>query len=116
MRGGSRKKGAEAPDIDHHPGFARLFGYPIGIVANNGVLFSESAVKVEKKRRPLREAKPQNPSPSQGAHFIELCNQRGVPLVFLQNITGKEGPVDFYLRAVIPPSSFDYRLHGGQQV
>jgi acetyl-CoA carboxylase carboxyltransferase component len=49
-------------------GFARLFGYPVGILANNGVLFSESALK--------------------GAHFIELCNQRGIPLVFFQNITG----------------------------
>jgi acetyl-CoA carboxylase carboxyltransferase component len=49
-------------------GFARLWGYPIGIVANNGVLFGESAVK--------------------GAHFVELCQQRGVPLLFLQNITG----------------------------
>lgn len=49
-------------------GFARIWGYPVGIVANNGVLFSESAQK--------------------GAHFIELCSQRGVPLVFLQNITG----------------------------
>ncbi|EGF92183.1 carboxyl transferase domain protein [Asticcacaulis biprosthecium C19] len=49
-------------------GFAHLYGYPVGIVANNGVLFSESALK--------------------GAHFIELCAQRGIPLVFLQNITG----------------------------
>jgi 3-methylcrotonyl-CoA carboxylase beta subunit len=49
-------------------GFARVAGYPVGIVANNGVLFSESALK--------------------GAHFIELCNRRRVPLVFLQNITG----------------------------
>ncbi|GAB3280584.1 carboxyl transferase domain-containing protein [Microbacterium lacusdiani] len=49
-------------------GFARIHGHPVGIVANNGVLFSESAQK--------------------GAHFIELCDQRGVPLVFLQNITG----------------------------
>ncbi|WP_309069140.1 carboxyl transferase domain-containing protein, partial [Microbacterium sp.] len=49
-------------------GFARLHGHPVGIVANNGVLFSESAQK--------------------GAHFIELCDQRGVPLVFLQNIAG----------------------------
>ena len=49
-------------------GFARIFGYPVGIVANNGILFSESALK--------------------GAHFIELCAQRGIPLVFLQNITG----------------------------
>ncbi|MRX50322.1 methylcrotonoyl-CoA carboxylase [Paracoccus sp. S-4012] len=49
-------------------GFAHVEGCPVGIVANNGVLFSESAVK--------------------GAHFIELCSQRGIPLVFLQNITG----------------------------
>jgi 3-methylcrotonyl-CoA carboxylase beta subunit len=49
-------------------GFARLHGFLVGIVANNGVLFSESALK--------------------GTHFIELCNQRGVPLIFLQNITG----------------------------
>ena len=49
-------------------GFARIWGYPIGIVANNGILFSESALK--------------------GAHFIELCAQRGIPLLFLQNITG----------------------------
>jgi 3-methylcrotonyl-CoA carboxylase beta subunit len=49
-------------------GFARIWGHPVGIVANNGVLFSESAIK--------------------GAHFIELCDQRRIPLVFLQNITG----------------------------
>jgi 3-methylcrotonyl-CoA carboxylase beta subunit len=49
-------------------GFARIWGYEVGIVANNGILFSESALK--------------------GAHFIELCNQRGIPLVFLQNISG----------------------------
>jgi 3-methylcrotonyl-CoA carboxylase beta subunit len=49
-------------------GFARLYGMPVGIVANNGILFGESALK--------------------GAHFIELCSQRGIPLVFLQNITG----------------------------
>ena len=49
-------------------GFARIHGYPVGIVANNGILFSESALK--------------------GAHFIELCAQRGIPLLFLQNITG----------------------------
>jgi 3-methylcrotonyl-CoA carboxylase beta subunit len=49
-------------------GFAHIHGYPVGIVANNGILFAESALK--------------------GAHFIELCNQRNVPLVFLQNITG----------------------------
>lgn len=49
-------------------GFARLYGNPIGIVANNGVLFSESAQK--------------------GAHFVELCGQRKIPLLFIQNITG----------------------------
>ncbi len=49
-------------------GFAHLHGYPVGIVANNGILFSESALK--------------------GAHFIELCTQRKIPLIFLQNITG----------------------------
>jgi 3-methylcrotonyl-CoA carboxylase beta subunit len=49
-------------------GFAHIHGYPVGVVANNGILFSESALK--------------------GTHFIELCNQRNVPLVFLQNITG----------------------------
>ncbi len=49
-------------------GFARVWGYPVGIIANNGVLYSESAQKA--------------------AHFIELCAQRGLPLVFLQNITG----------------------------
>ncbi|MEH6494804.1 MAG: carboxyl transferase domain-containing protein [Pseudomonas marincola] len=49
-------------------GFAHIYGYPVGIIANNGILFSESAQK--------------------GAHFIELCCQRNIPLVFLQNITG----------------------------
>ena len=49
-------------------GFARIHGYPVGILANNGILFSESALK--------------------GAHFIELCCQRRIPLLFLQNITG----------------------------
>ncbi|MCG8916076.1 methylcrotonoyl-CoA carboxylase [Actinokineospora sp. PR83] len=49
-------------------GFARVHGHPVGIVANNGVLFAESAMK--------------------GAHFIELCDQRSIPLVYLQNITG----------------------------
>ncbi len=49
-------------------GFARIHGYLVGILANNGVLFSESAMK--------------------GAHFVELCGQRGIPLIFLQNITG----------------------------
>ena len=49
-------------------GFARIFGNPVGIVANNGILFGESAMK--------------------GAHFVELCAKRKIPLVFLQNITG----------------------------
>ncbi|HKX09684.1 MAG TPA: carboxyl transferase domain-containing protein [Stellaceae bacterium] len=49
-------------------GFARIWGYPVGIIANNGILFSESAHKA--------------------THFIELCAQRGIPLVFLQNISG----------------------------
>ena len=49
-------------------GFANIHGYKVGIVANNGILFSESSLK--------------------GAHFVEICGQRGIPLVFLQNITG----------------------------
>jgi 3-methylcrotonyl-CoA carboxylase beta subunit len=49
-------------------GYARIAGYPVGIIANNGVLFSEAALK--------------------GAHFVELCNRRRIPLLFLQNITG----------------------------
>ena len=49
-------------------GFARWMGFPVGVIANNGVLFGDSATK--------------------GAHFIELCNQRRIPLIFLQNITG----------------------------
>ena len=49
-------------------GFAHIFGYPVGILANNGILFSELALK--------------------GAHFVELCSQRKIPLVFLQNVTG----------------------------
>src|SRR5205085_4797305 len=49
-------------------GFAHIQGIPVGIIANNGILFSESALK--------------------GTHFIELCTQRGIPLLFLQNITG----------------------------
>jgi len=49
-------------------GFSHIHGYPVGIVANNGILFSDSALK--------------------GTHFIELCNQRGIPLLFLQNIAG----------------------------
>ncbi len=52
-----------------HTGFGTLYGQPVGVVANNGVLFSEAALK--------------------GAHFVELCSQRGVPLLFLQNITGE---------------------------
>jgi 3-methylcrotonyl-CoA carboxylase beta subunit len=49
-------------------GTARIWGYPVGIVANNGILFSESALK--------------------GAHFVQVMNQRGIPLIFLQNVTG----------------------------
>ena len=49
-------------------GFARIMGYPVGIIGNNGVLFSESSVK--------------------GAHFIELCTERQIPIIFLQNISG----------------------------
>jgi 3-methylcrotonyl-CoA carboxylase beta subunit len=49
-------------------GFARIWGYPVGVIANNGILFNESALKA--------------------SHFIELCGQRGIPLLFLQNITG----------------------------
>jgi len=49
-------------------GFARIMGYPVGIIGNNGILFSESSLK--------------------GTHFIELCDQRGLPLIFLQNIAG----------------------------
>jgi len=49
-------------------GFARVHGYPVGIVANNGILFSDSALK--------------------GTHFIQICNKRGIPLIFLQNISG----------------------------
>lgn len=49
-------------------GYGRIYGYPVGIVANNGVLFSESALK--------------------GSHFVQLCSQRKIPLIFLQNITG----------------------------
>lgn len=50
-------------------GFAKLYGKTVGIIGNNGVLFAESAMK--------------------GAHFVQLCTQRNIPLVFLQNITGK---------------------------
>ena len=59
---------SSSPSTHRRDRFARIHGHPVGIVANNGILFSESAQK--------------------GAHFIELCNQRGIPLVFLQNITG----------------------------
>lgn len=52
----------------YSPGFAKIHGYPIGILANNGILFSSSALK--------------------GAHFIQLCTQRNIPLLFLQNISG----------------------------
>ena len=61
-----RVQGAYGPTLV--TGFARIWGYPVGILANNGILFSEAALK--------------------GAHFIELACQRGIPLVFLQNITG----------------------------
>lgn len=50
-------------------GFAKLYGKPVGVIGNNGVLFAESAVK--------------------GAHFVQLCTQRNIPIIFLQNITGK---------------------------
>jgi 3-methylcrotonyl-CoA carboxylase beta subunit len=66
--------GSELDEFKHRygttlvTGFAHIDGYPVGLIANNGILFSESALK--------------------GAHFIELCCQRGIPLVFLQNITG----------------------------
>ena len=53
---------------DLSPGFAHIYGHQVGIIANNGILFSESALK--------------------GAHFIQLCTQRDIPLVFLQNISG----------------------------
>lgn len=49
-------------------GFANIYGYPVGIIANNGILFSQGALK--------------------GAHFVQICAQRKIPLVFLQNITG----------------------------
>ena len=49
-------------------GFGKIMGQDVGIIANNGILFAESAQK--------------------GAHFVELCSQRGIPLLFLQNITG----------------------------
>ncbi|MBN2683393.1 MAG: acyl-CoA carboxylase subunit beta [Bacteroidales bacterium] len=61
-------------------GFARIMGYPVGIIANNGVLFSESALKA--------------------THFIELCNTRKIPLVFLQNITGFIVGKDFERRGI----------------
>jgi 3-methylcrotonyl-CoA carboxylase beta subunit len=61
-------------------GFARIHGLPVGIIANNGILFSESALK--------------------GAHFIELCCQRRIPLLFLQNITGFMVGRDFETRGI----------------
>ena len=61
-------------------GFARIMGYPVGIIANNGVLFPESALK--------------------GAHFIEICTSRKIPLVFLQNITGFIVGKDFERRGI----------------
>jgi acetyl-CoA carboxylase carboxyltransferase component len=61
-------------------GFARIMGYPVGILANNGVLFPESAVK--------------------GTHFIELCTSRKIPLLFLQNITGFIVGKDFERRGI----------------
>jgi acetyl-CoA carboxylase carboxyltransferase component len=55
--------------LHHVPaGFGTIYGQPVGVVANNGVLLSEAALK--------------------GSHFIELCGQRKIPLLFLQNITG----------------------------
>ena len=60
--------------------FARLGGYPVGILANNGVLFSESSLK--------------------GAHFIQLCNRRGIPLLFLQNVAGFMVGKDFERRGI----------------
>ena len=61
-------------------GFARIMGYPVGILSNNGVLFSESALK--------------------GTHFIELCTSRKIPLIFLQNITGFMVGKDFERRGI----------------
>ena len=61
-------KGAGGNLLPLVTGFARIDGHQVGIVANNGILFSESALK--------------------GAHFIQVCDQRGIPLVFLQNISG----------------------------
>jgi len=67
---GRKRARTNSSRITHHTGhrIRAHLGYPVGIVANNGILFSESALK--------------------GAHFIELCSQRNIPLVFLQNITG----------------------------
>ncbi len=63
---------SNAPAIPHllaYSGFGSLYGQPVGVIANSGILFSEAALK--------------------GAHFIELCCQRGIPLLFMQNITGE---------------------------
>lgn len=59
-------------------GFAKIHGHPVGIIANNGILFSPSALKA--------------------THFIELCSQRGIPLVFLVNVTGAHSPFYFLIR------------------
>ena len=78
--------GSEFEEFKHRYGttlvcaFARLGGYPVGIIANNGILFSESALK--------------------GAHFIQLCNRRGIPLLFLQNIAGFMVGKDFERRGI----------------
>jgi hypothetical protein len=68
-------------------GFAHIHGFPVGIVANNGILFSPSALKA--------------------THFIELCSQRHIPLLFLVNVTGESTPcrVDIQLNKV-------HRIHG----
>jgi 3-methylcrotonyl-CoA carboxylase beta subunit len=63
-------------------GFCRIYGMEVGIVANNGILFSESALKVSS---PPPAAPSDDP---QATHFIELCSQRNIPLLFLQNING----------------------------
>jgi acetyl-CoA carboxylase carboxyltransferase component len=61
---------------DNSQGFAHIHGHSVGIVANNGILFSQSALKA--------------------THFIELCSQRQIPLLFLVNVTGKRNPVIGY--------------------
>ena len=71
-------------------GYARIYGQLVGIIGNNGVLFSESALK--------------------GSHFIQLCSQRKIPLVFLQNINGKSLNIQISYNS-IQDFSFD-RIHG----